>query len=95
MSLFLRLLVYWPYRQVKCNYTKANHNVSFPGFLANQANYHNVAIGNPEWHMRKASHWGSKQQLRSCAAISPITACSRHIYGVVRHAHPVRGKSHI
>ena len=26
-----------------------------------------VAIGNPEWHVRKASHRGSKQQLRPCS----------------------------
>jgi len=28
---------------------------------------YSVAIGNPEWHMRKASHRGSKQQQRSCS----------------------------
>jgi len=29
-----------------------------------------VAIGNPERHVRKASHHGNKQQYRSCVAIS-------------------------
>jgi len=54
-----------------------------------------VAIGNPERHVRNASHRGSKQQQRSCAAISLTIACSRYIYnGVILHAHPVRGESH-
>jgi len=54
-----------------------------------------VAIGNPERHVRKASHRGSKQQQRPCAAISLTIACSRYIYyGVILHAHPVRGESH-
>jgi len=57
--------------------------------------HHCVAIGNPERHVRKASHRGSKQQSRSCAAISLTIACSRYIYnGVMLHAHPVRGESH-
>jgi len=38
------------------------------------------AIGNPERHVRKASHRGSKQQQRSCVAISLIIACSLHVY---------------
>jgi len=54
-----------------------------------------VAIGNPERHIRKASHCGSKQQQRSCAAISLTIACLRYIYnGVILHALPVRGESH-
>jgi len=54
-----------------------------------------VAIGNPERHVRKALHRGSKQQQRLCVAISLAIACSRHIYnGVILHAHPVRGESH-
>ena len=45
--------------------------------------------------MRKASHRGSKQQKRSCAAVSLTIACSCYIYnGVILHAHPVRGESH-
>jgi len=42
-----------------------------------------VVIGNPELHVRKASHRGSKQQQRSCVAISYYTvlhARATHIY---------------
>jgi len=40
-------------------------------------------------------HRGSKQQWRSCVAISLTIACSRYIYkGVILQAHPVRGESH-
>ena len=46
-----------------------------------------VAIGNLERHVRKASHRGSKQQLRSCVAISLIIAFSRHAYIVLFFAH--------
>ena len=46
-----------------------------------------VAIGNPERHMRKASHSGSKQQQRSCVAISLTIACSRHAYILLFFAH--------
>ena len=54
-----------------------------------------AAIGNPERHVRKASHRGSKQQ-EIMLAISLAIACSRYIYyGVILHAHPVRGESHI
>jgi len=54
-----------------------------------------VAIRNPERHVRKASHCGSKQQWWSCAAITLTIACSCYIYnGVVLHAHAVRGESH-
>jgi len=54
-----------------------------------------VAIRNPERHVRKASHCGSKQQQRSCVAISLTIACSRYVCnGVILHAHPVRGESH-
>jgi len=57
--------------------------------------HHFVAIGNPEQHMRKASHRGSKQQQRSCVAISLTIACLPSVYnGVIVHAHPVRGESH-
>jgi len=54
-----------------------------------------VAIGKPGRQVRKASHCGSKQQYKSPDEIT-IIACSRHIYvGVIIHAHPVRGESHI
>jgi len=59
-----------------------------------------VAIGNPERHVRKASHRGSKQQLRSptrSLSSSPlantinrdhsIIACSRHIHIFLLFAH--------
>jgi len=60
-----------------------------PGFFVT------VVIGNPKWHMRKASHRGSKQQQRSCVAISLTIACSPYVYnGVILRAHPVRGESH-
>jgi len=56
--------------------------------------HHFVAIGNPERHVRKASHRGSKQQ-EIMLAISLTIACSRYTYdGVILHAHPVRGESH-
>jgi len=56
-----------------------------------------VAIGNPERHVRKASHCGSKQQWRSCAAttLSLLVRATYTVHGVVRRAHPVRGESHI
>jgi len=41
----------------------------------------------PERHVRNASHRDSKQQYRSCAAISLLTACSRHTYIVLFFAH--------
>ena len=54
-----------------------------------------VVIGNPERHMRKASHCGSKQQLSSHAMITLLLLVrARYMYGVVLHAHPVRGESH-
>jgi len=37
---------------------------------------HCVAIGKPEWQVRKASHCGSKQQWRSCTAIALCICCS-------------------
>ena len=42
--------------------------------------HHFVAIGNPERHMPKASHRGSKQQWRSCVAISRIISFLLHAY---------------
>jgi len=58
--------------------------------------HHFVAIGNPERHERKASHCGSKQQKRSHAIITLLLLVhTTYMYGVVLHAHPVRGKSHI
>jgi len=54
-----------------------------------------VAIGNPERHMRKASHCGSKQQLSSHAMITPLLLVrATYMCSVVLHAHPVRGESH-
>ena len=45
--------------------------------------------------MYKTSHCGSKQQQRSCTAISHTIACSRYICkGVIRHTHPFRDESH-
>jgi len=41
--------------------------------------HHFVAIGNPERHMRKASHCGSKEQ-KSWHAMVTIIASSRHVY---------------
>ena len=49
--------------------------------------HHSVAIGNPERHVRKASHRGSKQQQRSCVAISLIIAFSLHAYIFLFFAH--------
>jgi len=54
-----------------------------------------VAIGNPERHMRKASHCGSKQQWSSHAKITLLLLVRAiYMYGVVLHALPVRGESH-
>jgi len=56
---------------------------------------HTVAIGNPERHVRKASHCGSKQQLSSHAMITLLLLVrATYMHGVVLHAHPVRGESH-
>ena len=53
-----------------------------------------VAIGNPERHMHKASHRGSKQQWSSHAMITLLLLVrATYMYGVVLHAHPVRGES--
>ena len=54
-----------------------------------------VAIENPEWHMFKASHCSSKEQLSSHAMITLLLLVrATYMYGVVLHAHPVRGESH-
>jgi len=54
-----------------------------------------VAIGNPERHVRKASHCGSKQQWSSHAMITLLLLVrATCMYRVVLHAHPVRGESH-
>jgi len=50
----------------------------------------NLAIGNPERQVRKASRCGSKQQHHSVIACS----CLFHMGGVLR-AHPVRGELHV
>jgi len=55
-----------------------------------------VAIGNPDRYVRKASHCGSKQQESSHALITLLLLVrATYIYGVVLHAHPVCGESHI
>jgi len=56
--------------------------------------YHFVAIGNPERHVRKASHCGSKQQQRSPDEIT-IISCSRHIYRLLFFEHIPFVVSHI
>ena len=57
--------------------------------------HHFVAIGNPERHMRKASHCGSKQQENSHTMITLLLLVrATYMYGIVLHAHPVRGESH-
>jgi len=56
-------------------------------------NFATVAIGNSEQHMRKALHRGTKQQSRSCIAISYYCLLAPHIYIFVLRAHPVRGES--
>jgi len=54
-----------------------------------------VAIGNPERHVCKAPHRGSKQQSRSCIAISLTIACSHHAYiFFILRTHPVHVESH-
>jgi len=50
--------------------------------------YGTVAIGNPERHVRKASHCGSKQQQSSHAMITLLLLVrATFMYGVVLHAH--------
>jgi len=52
-----------------------------------------VAIGNPERHVCKASHRGSKQQQRSPNEITLLLLVRpTHIF--VLRAHPVHGESH-
>jgi len=54
-----------------------------------------VAIGNPERQVCKASHRGSKQQQSSHAMITlSLLVRATYMYGVVLHAHSVRGESH-
>ena len=54
-----------------------------------------VAIGNPERHVSRASHRGSKQQQSSHATITLLLlVCATYMYSVVLHAHPVCGESH-
>jgi len=60
-----------------------------------QCCYGTVVIGNPERHMRKASHCGSKQQYSSHAMITLLLLVrATYMYGVVLHAYPVHGESH-
>ena len=47
-----------------------------------------------ERHAREASHCGSMQQKRSCAAILLLLLARATCNGVILHAHPVRGESH-
>jgi len=46
-----------------------------------------VAIGKPEWHARKASHCGSKQQQRSRAAITLLLLVRATYIRVLFFAH--------
>jgi len=63
--------------------------------FASWSQHHFVAIGNPERHMRKASHCGSKEQWSSHAMITLLLlVCATYMYGVVLHAYPVCGESH-
>jgi len=56
--------------------------------------FSDVAIGNPERHVRKASHRGSKQQWRSPDEITLLLLVrATFIYFFLR-AHPVRGESY-
>jgi len=55
---------------------KVSHSTTFTSW----SQHHFVAIRKPEQHVHKASHCGSKQQYRSCAAISLTIACLRYIY---------------
>ena len=55
----------------------------FSTFICNQNSGQTTVLlrsEKPEWHMRKASHRDSKQQWRSCVAISLLIACSHHAY---------------
>jgi len=64
--------------------------------LTSWSQHHFVAIGNPERHMCKASHCGSKQQWSSHAMITLLLLVRAiYMYSVVLQAHPVRGESHI
>ena len=51
-------------------------------FTATCCTYNTVAIGNPERHVRKASHRGTKQQQRSCSQ-SLLLLLARATYIVV------------
>ena len=58
--------------------------------------HHFVVIGKAEQQVRKASHCGNKQQQRFHVVIILFLLFVPHVYmGVVLHAHPVRGESHI
>jgi len=52
-----------------------------------------VAIGNPERHVRKASHRGSKQQLRSPDEITLVVTVSKHNQLFTRFTSIIRGHS--
>jgi len=49
----------------------------------------------PEQQVHKVSHCGSKQQWRSCAAISYYCMFAPRIYIVILRSHAIRGESHI
>jgi len=42
--------------------SKTKQNATGYNFMSKKWDVHSVAIGNPERHMRTASHCGSKQQ---------------------------------
>jgi len=79
----------------KDNQTIPSMNLLKISAFSMTSEYGSVAIGNPERHVRKASHCGSKQQQSSHAMITLLLLVrATYMYGVVLHAHPVRGESH-
>jgi len=53
-----------------------------------------VAIGNPERHVHKASHRGSKHNRDHAHNLSYYSLLALQYNGVILHAHPVRGETH-
>jgi len=72
--------------------TGAKHTVSRPLFY-NEQRVRTFAIGNPERHVRKASHRGSKQQWRSPDEITLVVTVSKHNQLFTRFTSIIRGHS--
>ena len=67
--------------------------IMFEASYKNSTDLNIVAIGNPERHVRRASHRGSKQQYRSPDEITLVVTVRKHIQLFTRFTSIVRGHS--